>query len=80
MHLHILLAAFAVMTIGFVFKALRNPLAKVPGPWYSKFTSIVLAMEGINGRRARYVHKLHDRYGPYSTYLLCAPPRNPLSH
>ena len=59
----IVIAALAVVVLGFVFNTLRSPLAKVPGPWYSTFTSLVLTKHWLKGTRARYVHKLHLKYG-----------------
>ncbi|KAL6901429.1 cytochrome P450 [Trichoderma evansii] len=35
-----------------LFYVLRDPLSKVPGPWYTK------------GNRASYQHSLHQKYGP----------------
>jgi len=60
---YLLLAAVAVAALGFVYKVLRNPLAKIPGPWYSAITSAVLTNEWLQGRRAKYVQRLHEKYG-----------------
>ncbi|KAJ0119083.1 hypothetical protein J7T55_013318 [Diaporthe amygdali] len=65
-HHYLLLAAVAVgvAVFSFAYKVLRNPLAKLPGPWYSKITSAVLTNEFLQGRRAKYVQLLHEKYGP----------------
>ena len=34
-----------------------------PGPWYSKFTNLVLKYYVLNGKRLHYIHRLHQRYG-----------------
>lgn len=47
-----------------VVRTLRKPIAKVPGPWYSKWTSLVLRYHWFFGNRSQYVQHLHDRYGP----------------
>lgn len=60
---YLLLAAVAVAALGFVYSVLRNPLAKLPGPWYSRITSVVLKNEFLQGRRAKYVQRLHEKYG-----------------
>ena len=60
---YLLLAAVAVAALGFVYSVLRNPLAKIPGPWYSMITSAVLTNEFLKGRRAKYVQRLHEKYG-----------------
>lgn len=41
-----------------------TPIRRVPGPWYAKFTQLVLKKHTIQGRRMHYVHKLHELYGP----------------
>lgn len=61
---YLLLAAVAVVALGFVYSVVRNPLSKIPGPWYSKITSVVLTNEFLKGRRAKYVQRLHEKYGP----------------
>lgn len=60
---YLLLAAVAVAALGFVYSVLRNPLGKIPGPWYSKITRAILTNEFLQGRRAKYVHRLHEKYG-----------------
>ncbi|KAB5578826.1 cytochrome protein [Coniochaeta sp. 2T2.1] len=45
-------------------RALSSPLSHLPGPWYSIFTDVVLTYHWLTGRRAVYVHKLHETYGP----------------
>lgn len=60
---YLLVAAVAVAALGFVYSVLRNPLSKIPGPWYSKITSVVLTNEFLKGRRAKYVQRLHEKYG-----------------
>ncbi|KAG8168600.1 hypothetical protein KVR01_001349 [Diaporthe batatas] len=61
---YLLVAAVAVAALGLAYNVLRNPLAKIPGPWYSAITSAVLTNEWLKGRRSKYVHRLHERYGP----------------
>ena len=54
----------AVFLFTTLVTGLQSRLAKVPGPWYSRFTHLVLKYETIRGRRAFYVHDLHLQYGP----------------
>lgn len=63
---YLLVAAVAVAALGFVYNVLRNPLAKIPGPWYSAITGAVLTNEWLKGRRAKYVQRLHEKYGQHS--------------
>jgi hypothetical protein len=45
-------------------QAIRSPLARLPGPQISKFTSLLLKWQEINATRTIYIHRLHQRYGP----------------
>lgn len=38
-------------------------LSSIPGPWYSRFTHLVLKFYIITGRRIHYVDSLHQKYG-----------------
>ncbi|KAG6354950.1 hypothetical protein INS49_004031 [Diaporthe citri] len=57
---------FALVTLGaFLYtKVFLDPLAKVPGPWYSKYTDVVLKRLWLGGSKTQYVHDLHKKYGP----------------
>lgn len=46
-----------------IYKALRNPLRSLPGPWHSRFTRLPLKIAIMSGRRAFYVHALQQTYG-----------------
>ncbi|OBT39076.1 hypothetical protein VE00_09912 [Pseudogymnoascus sp. WSF 3629] len=54
--------AVLIITI-ILYAVFSNPLARLPGPWYTKWTSIVLKYNIIKGNRALYVHDLHNKYG-----------------
>ncbi|EQL01619.1 Cytochrome P450 [Ophiocordyceps sinensis CO18] len=45
-------------------QVLGAPTSRVPGPWYSKWTSLVLDYHFLKGQRTVYVHALHRQYGP----------------
>lgn len=61
---------FILATLGvFLYvKVLINPLAKVPGPWYSKYTDVVLRRLWLGGSKTQYVHDLHKKYGELILY------------
>ncbi|KAH9895505.1 cytochrome P450 [Xylariomycetidae sp. FL2044] len=40
-----------------------NSLRHVPGPWYSRWTGIILKLNVVGGRKAMYIHSLHLKYG-----------------
>ncbi|OAL43686.1 cytochrome P450 [Pyrenochaeta sp. DS3sAY3a] len=40
-----------------------SPLRHIPGPFWARFTSWPLAIEGINGRRIYKLEELHRQYG-----------------
>ncbi|PSN71052.1 cytochrome P450 [Corynespora cassiicola Philippines] len=59
--LPILLVVAAVVSI---VRRARDPLSQVPGPWYAKWTSMVIIYHWLRGKRTAYVHHLHEKYGP----------------
>ncbi|KAL2139832.1 hypothetical protein VTI28DRAFT_4657 [Corynascus sepedonium] len=61
----ILLYALVVLLTVHIFRqALASPLNKVPGPWYARFTTLVLKWHEFRTNRTRYVHAMHRKYGP----------------
>jgi cytochrome P450 len=46
-----------------VWAGYTGPLSKLPGPWYSKYTNLVLRYYTLSGKQIFYVDKLHQRYG-----------------
>lgn len=63
-------AILAVLTLSvFLYtKIFLDPLAKIPGPWYSKYTDIVLKRLWLGGSKTQYVHELHKKYGELISY------------
>ncbi|KAB8205575.1 cytochrome P450 [Aspergillus parasiticus] len=54
----------SILLVGlYLFKRLSSPLAKVPGPWYTKFTSLCLKYHEFTATRRLFVHRLHKKYG-----------------
>ncbi|KAK3340759.1 cytochrome P450 [Neurospora tetraspora] len=47
-----------------IYMPLTSPLSSLPGPFYTKFTSLVLKYHELRATRTRYIHALHLRYGP----------------
>ena len=47
-----------------IYIPLTSPLSSIPGPFYTKFTSLVLKYHELRATRTRYIHALHLRYGP----------------
>ncbi|KAK8135037.1 hypothetical protein PG984_007049 [Apiospora sp. TS-2023a] len=62
--LHSVIAVVTVALVLSAIRALRCPLSKIPGPWYSRFTRLVLKYHILAGREMYYIHSLHQRYGP----------------
>ncbi|KAE8332456.1 cytochrome P450 [Aspergillus sergii] len=55
----------SILLVGlYLFKRLSSSLAKVPGPWYTKFTSLCLKYHEFTATRRLFVHRLHKKYGP----------------
>ncbi|KAI1106419.1 putative cytochrome P450 [Jackrogersella minutella] len=57
-------AALCVALLSYTYTILNSPLAKVPGPWYTKWTLNVQNFHQLRGRRPAWVHALHQEYGP----------------
>ncbi|KAL4878214.1 cytochrome P450 [Aspergillus karnatakaensis] len=47
----------------FFAQRLRSPIAKLPGPWHTTFTSLVLKYHEFTSNRRIYIHNLHKQYG-----------------
>ncbi|ROT37832.1 cytochrome P450 [Sodiomyces alkalinus F11] len=47
-----------------IVHVLRKSTSRIPGPWYTMWTDVVLRYNMFYGRRGQYVHKLHAKYGP----------------
>ncbi len=47
----------------FFRRVLSSPLNPIPGPWYTKFTSLVLKWHELRAERTKYIHSLHLQYG-----------------
>ncbi|KAF9698457.1 hypothetical protein EKO04_003425 [Ascochyta lentis] len=62
-----LAAAVAFAVVGYITRVVlagqRSPLSKLPGPWHSKYTNLVLRFHTLSGRRIFYVDDLHRQYG-----------------
>lgn len=56
------LAAGFVITL-FLINLRRSPITKLPGPWYTTFTSLVLKYQEFTSNRRLYIHELHRKYG-----------------
>ncbi|TGO26033.1 hypothetical protein BPAE_0067g00050 [Botrytis paeoniae] len=54
---------FFAFSVKVIHRAYFTSLRKIPGPWYARFTNLVLRYYVITGRRIHYVHSLHQTYG-----------------
>ncbi|KAF7956946.1 hypothetical protein EAE96_004270 [Botrytis aclada] len=54
---------FLAFLVKIIYQAYSTPLRKIPGPWYARFTGLVLKYYVVTGRRIQYVHSLHQNYG-----------------
>ncbi|PYI16250.1 cytochrome P450 CYP684A2 [Aspergillus japonicus CBS 114.51] len=52
------------LLVHFFYRGLTSPLAHIPGPPYSRWTSAVFSYYCVRGEVAQYVHGLHRKYGP----------------
>ncbi|KAI9041114.1 cytochrome P450 [Aspergillus affinis] len=53
-----------VAVLCLVVRTLRVHRSGVPGPWYTKLTSVVLKGHEFAGHRRLWIHELHEVYGP----------------
>ncbi|KAE8349885.1 cytochrome P450 [Aspergillus coremiiformis] len=60
------IAAIAVLVyvLLVVYRSQTTQLSYIPGPWYTKVTDLPLRYKVVTGQRPRYVHALHEKYGP----------------
>ncbi|KAF9777185.1 hypothetical protein IL306_004549 [Fusarium sp. DS 682] len=59
-----MLGAGALLLVTHIIIRLTSATAKVPGPFISNFTSLLLKWHELNANRTVYIHELHKRYGP----------------
>ncbi|KAH0284281.1 cytochrome P450 monooxygenase [Aureobasidium namibiae CBS 147.97] len=45
-------------------RAFFTPLRGIPGPWHATLVNWRLKIAVLGGRRADYIHELHQKYGP----------------
>jgi hypothetical protein len=70
--MHLLLIALAIATITYlllstmlgIFRAVRSPLQKIPGPWYAPLTTFHLRYLFSTGEIWKLVQRSHSKYGP----------------
>ncbi|ROW13084.1 hypothetical protein VPNG_05916 [Cytospora leucostoma] len=60
----VLIPTLLILTALFITHRLRSPLSRVPGPWYTPFTSLPLRWHEFRAGRTRHIHALHLRHGP----------------
>ncbi|GLB22659.1 hypothetical protein AtubIFM61612_003235 [Aspergillus tubingensis] len=52
-----------VILLYFLYQRLSSPISKLPGPWYTKFTSLVIKYHEFSASRRVFIHQLHKQYG-----------------
>ncbi|KAI1143994.1 cytochrome P450 3A13 [Hypoxylon sp. FL0543] len=57
-------AVCLVLAFLYIWRCVASPLSSIPGPKISLFSSWVLKYHEFHAHRTRYVHQLHQRYGP----------------
>ncbi|KAI0154723.1 cytochrome P450 [Xylariaceae sp. FL1272] len=57
-------AIAAVIVVAFIRRQYFHPLGKIPGPWYTNWSSIVHLVQTLRGVGPIYVDNLHKKYGP----------------
>ncbi|TKW48349.1 putative sterigmatocystin biosynthesismonooxygenase [Colletotrichum tanaceti] len=57
-------AVFAGLLAVYLVRCISSPLWKFPGPRISAFTSLLLKWHELRANRTKYIHGLHQMYGP----------------
>ncbi|KFY69355.1 hypothetical protein V496_00290 [Pseudogymnoascus sp. VKM F-4515 (FW-2607)] len=58
-------AAFGLGLLGlFIYRATLAPLSKLPGPWHTRFSDVILMYKEFTAHRRVYIHELHKKFGP----------------
>lgn len=52
-----------VILLYFLYQRLSSPISKLPGPWYTEFTSLVIKYHEFSASRRVFIHQLHQQYG-----------------
>ncbi|OMJ11173.1 Versicolorin B desaturase [Smittium culicis] len=47
-----------------IYLVFIDPLRKIPGPWYARFSANPANRASLKGEITRYLQSLHDKYGP----------------
>lgn len=58
-----LLGALLLRALWQLVKLSWAPNARLPGPWYTKYTGLVMTYKEFNGTGAHWVEQLHRKYG-----------------
>ncbi|KAK1566085.1 cytochrome P450 [Colletotrichum navitas] len=52
----------------YVYVGITNPLSHIPGPWYTRFTTMPSVYKTIMASHPVWIHDLHAKYGPVVRY------------
>ncbi|KAJ3578632.1 hypothetical protein NPX13_g1939 [Xylaria arbuscula] len=58
------IACAAAMLVILIRRLFFDRLAKIPGPWYAKWTTIPFKIKSVAGTGPIFVDELHKKYGP----------------
>lgn len=60
----LLVLGLSILFISYIWTFLTSPLRKIPGPKLASFSSLAIKWHEFHANRTRYVHRLHEIYGP----------------
>ncbi|EFQ36353.1 cytochrome P450 [Colletotrichum graminicola M1.001] len=61
-------ALLCVALVTYVYAGITNPLSHIPGPWYTRFTTMASVYKTIMACHPVWIHELHAKYGPVVRY------------
>ncbi|GJC95980.1 cytochrome P450 [Colletotrichum higginsianum] len=61
-------ALVSIALAAYIYAGITNPLSDVPGPWYTRFTTLPSTFKVITAHHPDWIHDLHAKYGPVVRY------------
>ncbi|CEJ89739.1 hypothetical protein VHEMI05564 [[Torrubiella] hemipterigena] len=59
----VVLGALLLLVVRHYFICTISPIARIPGPWHTKFAGTTVLYHSVVGSRCEYIHALHQKYG-----------------
>ncbi|KAK2022786.1 cytochrome P450 [Colletotrichum zoysiae] len=57
-------ALLCVALVTYIYAGITNPLSHIPGPWYTRFSTLPSVYMTLRAHHPLWIHDLHAKYGP----------------